>query len=34
MIKKDKLWKWDDNKARLFKEIKKEFTKKPILKIY
>ena len=22
MTKKDKLWKWDDNKARLFKEVK------------
>ena len=34
MTKKDKLWKWDDDKARLFKEVKQEFTKKLILKIY
>src|SRR6266568_9420830 len=34
IIKKDKLWKWDDNKVRLFKEVKQEFIKKPILKIY
>jgi len=34
MMKKNKPWKWDDNKARLFKEVKQEFTKKPILKIY
>src|SRR6266702_4250673 len=34
MIKKDKLWKWDNNKARLFKKVKEEFTREPILKIY
>src|SRR6266550_8130128 len=25
MIKKDKLWKWDDGKKRLFKEVKEKF---------
>src|SRR6266568_4672747 len=34
MIKKDELWKWDNNKVRLFKEVKEKFTKEPILKIY
>src|SRR6266702_2166255 len=34
MTKKNKPWKWDNNKMRLFKEIKQEFTKEPILKIY
>ena len=34
MIKKNKLQKWDDNKVRLFKEVKQEFTKELILKIY
>ena len=34
MIKKDEPWKWNNNKARLFKEVKQEFTKEPILKIY
>src|SRR6266705_4217091 len=34
MIKKDKLWKWDNNKVRLFKKVKKKFTKELILKIY
>ncbi len=34
IIKKDKPWKWDNNKARLFKEVKQEFIKEPILKIY
>ena len=34
MIKKDELWKWDNNKARLFKEVKQEFTRELILKIY
>ena len=33
-MKKDKPWKWDDSKVRLFKEVKQEFTKEPILKIY
>ena len=34
MTKKDKLWKWDSDKKRLFKEIKQKFIKEPILKIY
>src|SRR6266702_665231 len=34
IIKKDKLWKWDNNKVRLFKEVKEEFIREPILKIY
>ena len=34
MIKKDELWKWDNEKIKLFKKIKKKFTKEPILKIY
>ena len=34
ITKKDKPWKWDNNKIRLFKEVKQEFTKEPILKIY
>src|SRR6266702_4691091 len=34
MIKKDEPWKWDDDKARLFKEVKKKFTEETILKIY
>src|SRR6266568_2766040 len=34
MTKKDELWKWDNDKVRLFKEVKKEFMKELILKIY
>ncbi len=34
MIKKDKLWRWDNKKTKLFKKIKKKFTEKLILKIY
>ena len=34
MTKKDELWKWDDDKKRLFKEVKEKFTEEPILKIY
>src|SRR6266702_4716234 len=34
IIKKDELWKWDDNKVRLFKEVKRKFTEELILKIY
>src|SRR6266702_1437919 len=34
MTKKDKLWKWDNNKKRLFREVKEKFTEEPILKIY
>ena len=34
MMKKDELWRWDDDKVRLFKEVKQEFTREPILKIY
>src|SRR6266705_3774151 len=31
MIKKDELWKWDNDKVRLFKKVKQEFTKEMIL---
>ena len=34
MIKKDKLQKWDNNKKRLFREVKEKFIKELILKIY
>ena len=34
MMKKDKLWKWDNNKVRLFKEVKEKFIKELVLKIY
>ena len=34
MMKKDELQRWDDDKVRLFKEIKQEFMKELILKIY
>src|SRR6266702_6548530 len=34
ITKKDKPWKWDSGKIKLFKRIKKKFTKEPILKIY
>ena len=34
MIKKDELWKWDNNKVRLFKEVKEKFIEELILKIY
>jgi len=34
MTKKDELWKWDNEKTKLFKRIKKKFTKEPILRIY
>jgi len=34
MIKKDELWKWDDNKVKLFKEVKEKFIEELILKIY
>ena len=34
MTKKNKLQNWDNQKKKLFKEIKNKFTKKPILKIY
>ena len=34
MIKNNELWKWDNEKTKLFKKIKKKFTKEPILKIY
>ncbi len=33
-MKKDKPWKWDNDKVRLFKEIKQEFIRELILKIY
>ena len=34
MTKKNKFWNWDNQKLKLFKNIKNKFTKKPILKIY
>ena len=34
MIKKDKLWKWGMEQKELFAEIKREFTKELILRIY
>ena len=34
IIKKDKPWKWDNDKKRLFKEVKEKFMEEPILKIY
>ena len=34
MTKKDELWKWDNDKRKLFKEVKEKFTEEPILKIY
>ena len=34
MMKKDELWKWDNNKARLFKEVKEKFIEELILKVY
>ena len=34
IIKKNKLWNWDNQKKELFEKVKKEFTKEPILKIY
>ena len=34
MTKKNKLWKQNNEKTKLFKKIKKKFIKEPILKIY
>ena len=34
LIKKNKLWKWQEEQKTLFKELKKLFTVKLILKIY
>ena len=34
LTKKNKLWKWQEEQQTLFKELKKLFTVKPILKIY
>ncbi len=34
MIKKDKLQRWDNEKIKLFKKIKKKFIEELILKIY
>ncbi len=34
MTKKDKLWKQDNDKKRLFKEVKEKFIEELILKIY
>ncbi len=34
ITKKDKLWKWGIEQKELFMEIKKEFTKELILRIY
>ncbi len=33
-MKKDELWRWDNEKTKLFKKIKEKFTKELILKIY
>jgi len=34
MTKKNELWRWDNEKTKLFKKFKKKFIEKPILKIY
>ena len=34
ITKKDEPWKWDNNKKRLFKEVKEKFMEEPILRIY
>src|SRR6266702_8957523 len=34
VTKKDKPWKWDSRKTKLFRKIKKKFTEELILKIY
>src|SRR6266702_216593 len=34
MMKKDEPWKWDNDKKRLFKEVKEKFMEEPILRIY
>jgi len=34
MIKKNESWSWDEQKSKLFQEVKMKFTEKPILKIY
>ena len=34
LTKKNKLWKWQEEQRKLFKELKELFTVKPILKIY
>src|SRR6266568_6921398 len=34
ITKKDEPWKWDDDKKRLFKEVKEKFIEEPILRIY
>ena len=34
IIKKDKLWRWDNKKIKLFEKIKKKFIEELILKIY
>ena len=34
LIKKNKLWKWQEEQKILFKELKELFTAEPILKIY
>ncbi len=34
MMKKDKPQKWDNNKKRMFKEVKEKFIEELILKIY
>jgi len=33
-MKKDELWSWNEQKSKLFQEVKIKFTEKPILKIY
>jgi len=34
IMKKSKFWNWDDQKSKLFRNIKSKFIEKPILKIY
>ena len=31
MVKKDKKWDWIEKQEKLFKELKKRFTKEPVL---
>jgi len=31
MVKKDKKWEWTEKQERVFRELKKRFTKEPVL---
>jgi len=31
MVKKDKKWKWVEKQEKVFKELKEQFTKEPVL---